>query len=235
MHSFRPALFVFFSFFVVINGQSKQFFMIFFNARLNDSFELSATTSTTSTTTTTTAGAFCGNTQLDQSVRQRFFEKHNLLRGSLARGQTERNGDLGIAPPAANMYRMRYSCDAESYAQQHANTCDQRVLPPSGRPGYKENIYSFRGSGSQADAAEAATNNWWSQLARNGMRSDMLFTSAVRHRETRRVTKWSKMAWWNNLEVGCAINSCNGFQFVVCMYRPGGNNVGDYVYNVGAV
>ncbi|XGW11702.1 hypothetical protein V3C99_012855 [Haemonchus contortus] len=179
--------------------------------------------------------AYCDSRQLDQSVRQRLFEKHNLLRGSLARGQTEANGNYGIAPPAANMYRMRYSCDAESYAQQHANTCNEVVLPPDARPGYKENIYSFRGTGGQADAAEAATNDWWSQLARHGMRTDMLFTSDVRHRQTEIVTKWAKMAWWNNLLVGCAINQCNGFMFVVCMYRPGGNNIGERVYNVGAV
>ncbi|PIO62648.1 hypothetical protein TELCIR_15782 [Teladorsagia circumcincta] len=43
------------------------------------------------------------------------------------------------------------------------------------------------------------------------------------------------MAWWNNVEVGCAVRSCNGFQFVVCMYRPGGNNVGERVYDIGAV
>ncbi|KAK6012511.1 SCP-like protein [Ostertagia ostertagi] len=133
------------------------------------------------------------------------------------------------------MYRMRYSCDAESYAQQHANTCDQKVQPPDARPGYKENIYSFQGGGSQADAAEAATNNWWSQLARNGMRTDMLFTYNVRHRETRRVTKWAKMAWWNNVEVGCAVRSCNGCRSLSACHRPGGNNVDERVYNIGAV
>ncbi|VDP58253.1 unnamed protein product [Heligmosomoides polygyrus] len=92
-------------------------------------------------------------------VRQRFLDRHNELRSSIAQGQTERNGNLGIAPPASLMYRMvgaRYDCDAESYAQQHAGTCDQKVLPQSGRPGYKENIYSFRNpSASPEEAANA--------------------------------------------------------------------------------
>ncbi|RCN34230.1 hypothetical protein ANCCAN_19919 [Ancylostoma caninum] len=65
---------------------------------------------------------------------------HNRLRGNIARGQTERNGDLGIAPPTSTMYKLRYDCDAESYAQQHVNTCDGVHQPDSGHPGYKENV-----------------------------------------------------------------------------------------------
>ncbi|EPB70353.1 hypothetical protein ANCCEY_10546 [Ancylostoma ceylanicum] len=62
-------------------------------------------------------------------------------RGSIARGQTERNGDWGIAPPATLMYRMKYDCEAEAYAMSHAQTCDRELLLPDERPGYKENIH----------------------------------------------------------------------------------------------
>uniref|UniRef100_A0A183GWG2 SCP domain-containing protein n=1 Tax=Heligmosomoides polygyrus TaxID=6339 RepID=A0A183GWG2_HELPZ len=89
-------------------------------------------------------------------LRQHFLDRHNELRSSLAKGETEKNGDKGIAPPAKLMYTLEYDCDAESYAQQHANTCDEEVLPQSGRPGYKENIFSYKDtSGTPKQAADA--------------------------------------------------------------------------------
>ncbi|EYC25410.1 hypothetical protein Y032_0012g1875 [Ancylostoma ceylanicum] len=64
--------------------------------------------------------------------------------GSVARGQTERSNGWGIAPPATAMFRMKYSCDAESFAQQHVSTCNPRPLPPYAMQGYKENIQVLR-------------------------------------------------------------------------------------------
>ncbi|PIO62647.1 Biopterin-dependent aromatic amino acid hydroxylase, partial [Teladorsagia circumcincta] len=37
-----------------------------------------------------------------------------------------------------------------------------------------------------------AMADWWSQLARFGMRSDMQFTDAIRSRQVGKITKWSK-------------------------------------------
>nr|ALA23449.1 cap-13 [Haemonchus contortus] len=196
------------------------------------------TTTTITTTTSTINGsepANCDSTQLSSTIRQRFLDRHNELRGSLARGQGERNGAGGLAPPAANMYRMRYTCQAESFAQTHVNSCNDQVIPPEDRLSHKENVYRFEGGGGPADAAEAAMNNWWSQLANYGVPSNMQFTQQLRNRPvSNAITKWSKMAWWNNLQVGCAINQCDGFQLVVCMYSPGGNDVDKPIYNVGA-
>ncbi|EYB83432.1 hypothetical protein Y032_0335g2858 [Ancylostoma ceylanicum] len=49
----------------------------------------------------------CPNTQMTNILRGIFLDTHNNLRGSLARGQTERRGTSGeIAPPASLMYRM---------------------------------------------------------------------------------------------------------------------------------
>lgn len=134
------------------------------------------------------------------------------------------------------MYRMSYDCAAESAAQQHASTCKRKVLPDSGRPGYKENIYRFRNTAaSREGAADAAMAEWWDELSRNGMRSDMLFDKATRTRTNGTVTRFTKMAWWSNKSLGCAIQQCRKFYSVVCMYSPGGNNVDNRVYNVGAV
>ncbi|EYC41695.1 hypothetical protein Y032_0559g3445 [Ancylostoma ceylanicum] len=156
-------------------------------------------------------------------------------KASIARGQTERNGNFGIAPPASAMYKLRYDCNAESYAQQHVNTCDGRNQPESGHPGYKENVNVLGRQSDFAGAAQWAMASWWGQLARFGMRTDMLFTEAIRRRRTNNIRKFTKMAWWSNTIVGCAIRNCGSFIFTSCMYAPGGNVVGQHVYNVGAV
>ncbi|KAK6043591.1 SCP-like protein, partial [Cooperia oncophora] len=126
-----------------------------------------------------------------------------------------------------------WSCDAESYAQSHADSCNQALQPVDVHPGHKENVYRFNGTGDPAGAAEAAMNNWWSQLARNGVPSNMQYTQQVAN-QTAPVTSFTKMAWWNNIKMGCAINQCNGFMLVVCMYSPGGNDIGRPIYNIGA-
>ncbi|EYC05766.1 hypothetical protein Y032_0080g1347 [Ancylostoma ceylanicum] len=78
-------------------------------------------------------------------------------------------------------------------------------------------------------------SKWWGQLARNGVPSNMLFSSAVRHRQPpNTVTRFTKMAWHNNVRLGCAVKKCSGFYFVVCQYGPGGNVVGENIYNIGA-
>ncbi|RCN25518.1 hypothetical protein ANCCAN_28769 [Ancylostoma caninum] len=63
----------------------------------------------------------------------------------------------------------------------------------------------------------------------------MIFSQAVRSRRTGIVTKFTKMAWWNNVDLGCAVRNCNSFYFTSCMYGPGGNDVGSNIYTIGAV
>ncbi|KAL6733529.1 hypothetical protein Aduo_004171 [Ancylostoma duodenale] len=183
----------------------------------------------------TTPRASCPNPQLTDFIREIFLDMHNRLRGSVARGQTERNGNLGIAPPAFLMYKMRYDCNAESYAQQHVNTCDGVYQPESGHPGYKENVNVLRRQSDFAGAAQWAMSSWWSQLAKFGVRTDMLFTEQMHRNQNQNVRKFTKMAWWNNVRLGCAIRNCGSFIFTSCMYAPGGNYVGQRIYQVGAV
>ncbi|EYC07970.1 hypothetical protein Y032_0068g227 [Ancylostoma ceylanicum] len=76
---------------------------------------------------------------------------------------------------------------------------------------------------------------WWSELARFGMRSNMMFYPSEARRGARNVLSWSKMAWWNNIILGCSVQNCGRFYLTVCMYRPGGNNLNQHVYQVGAV
>ncbi|PIO56409.1 hypothetical protein TELCIR_22192 [Teladorsagia circumcincta] len=74
----------------------------------------------------------CDSAQLPVTIRQRFLDQHNLRRGSLARGQSEANGNGGLAPPAANMYRMEiflYFLKANElhWIAQGSNGCGVRI------------------------------------------------------------------------------------------------------------
>ncbi|RCN38388.1 SCP-like protein [Ancylostoma caninum] len=183
----------------------------------------------------TTPRASCPNPGLTDGIREIFLDMHNRLRASVARGQTERNGHFGIAPPTHTMYKLRYDCNAESYAQQHVNTCDGRPQPAHGHPGYRENVNVLNRQSNFEGAAQWAMASWWGQMATYGIRTDMLFTEQMRRRNNRNIRKFSKMAWWSNTRVGCAIRNCGSFIFTSCMYAPGGNVPGQHIYHVGAV
>ncbi|EYC41697.1 hypothetical protein Y032_0559g3446 [Ancylostoma ceylanicum] len=88
----------------------------------------------------------------------------------------------------------RYDCNAESYAQQHVNTCDGVYQPAYAHPGYKENVNVLGRQSDFAGAAQWAMSSWWSQLARFGMRTDMLFTEAIRTRTTNNIRKFTKVS-----------------------------------------
>ncbi|RCN47828.1 hypothetical protein ANCCAN_06165 [Ancylostoma caninum] len=148
------------------------------------------TPSPTTTTTIRTRPPWpepdCGNPRLSNWLRRVFLNTHNTLRGSVARGQTEKSMGWGVAPPATIIYRM-------------------------------------------------AMATWWSQLARFGMRSNMMFYYSEYSRGGNNVLSWSKMAWWNNIYLGCAVQHCGSTYYTACMYKPGGNNINHYVYKVGRV
>ncbi|RCN47831.1 SCP-like protein [Ancylostoma caninum] len=178
----------------------------------------------------------CGNPQLSNALRSQFLNTHNRLRGSLARGQTEKSKGWGTAPPARIIYRMKYNCDAESHAQQYVHTCQTGGLPEHTHPGYKVNRHVLNNPrATKEGAVQAAMTTWWSQLANNGIKSNMLFDSGEPKRGANNVLSWSKMAWWDNIYLGCSVKHCGSFFYTVCMYKPGGNRVNEHVYRVGRV
>ncbi|RCN44299.1 SCP-like protein [Ancylostoma caninum] len=192
-----------------------------------------ATTTTGASTTTASALPSCTNAGMTDEVRTAYLDKHNNYRSSLAKG-LEYNGNHGYAGKGTNIQKMKYDCDAEASAIRHANTCSGELSNPNTRPGLKENIIKIdKVYLSEKEAAEKASDRWWKELSMHGVRPDMLFTSAIRHRTEKVVTHWSKMAWHDNVRLGCGINKCSNFYFAVCHYGPGGNVVDEYIYNVG--
>ncbi|EYC32787.1 hypothetical protein Y032_0002g1098 [Ancylostoma ceylanicum] len=178
----------------------------------------------------------CGNPALTNELRRAFLDMHNDFRGRLARGQTEVSAGWGIAPPAALMYRMKYDCGAESYAQQSVANCRRTELPSYATGGHKQNLFVLNSAHANPKAViHYALSRWWSQLARFGMRSNMMFYQSEYRRGARNVLKWAKMAWWNNRRVGCTVKNCGSFYLVSCMYSPGGLHINQHVYRVAAV
>ncbi|KHJ86407.1 SCP-like protein [Oesophagostomum dentatum] len=171
---------------------------------------------------------------MSNKERELILRMHNEYRGELVRGQTEVNAGWGIAPPATLIFRMKYSCDAESYAQQAVSNCRQTLLPRYAVGNHKQNIRIMRSSNTRTQAIRNALSTWWTQLNRHGFRSNMIYYPGDDKRR-RRIDSWTKMAWWNNLFVGCAMKLCGPVWVFTCMYGPGGNYDYSYVYRVGRV
>ncbi|KHJ92050.1 SCP-like protein [Oesophagostomum dentatum] len=178
----------------------------------------------------------CDNRRLTNTQRSLLLNLHNNYRSSLAKGQTEVNHNWGIAPPAALMYRMLYDCNAESYAQQAVSTCRKTRLPLDTIGSHRQNIHVLNTVQTTPEGAmQNALATWWGQLASYGIRSSMMFYPSEFNRGASNVLSWSKMAWWDNLRVGCATQNCGTYYVTSCMYNPGGNRLNTYVYPVGAV
>ncbi|VDM73390.1 unnamed protein product [Strongylus vulgaris] len=136
------------------------------------------------------------------------------------------------------MYRMRYNCDAESYAQQHVLTCNRRQTRPRALGGFKENVNVLdRKDTTLEGAVQWAMYTWSSQLTNRGVPSNMIYSREVADRPiSNGVSAFTKMAWSSNTQLGCAVNDCGSFFFTSCIYGPGGgNNIGQSIYPIGAV
>ncbi|VDL78132.1 unnamed protein product [Nippostrongylus brasiliensis] len=84
---------------------------------------------------------------MSSTFREVALGMHNNFRSTVALGLTAGNGFYSppeIAPPAALMYRLKYSCEAEIYAYQHVVSCDEAERASSARPGWKENFQILR-------------------------------------------------------------------------------------------
>ncbi|KAL6733899.1 hypothetical protein Aduo_004500 [Ancylostoma duodenale] len=134
----------------------------------------------------------CGNNGMNPSTKKAFLSIHNTLRSRLAKG-TEINGNIGTAPQAANMLKMKYDCNAEASAMAAAKKCSGKLSPPETRPGYKENFVKIhRTFLNLPDTARHASQIWWKQLAQYGANRQMLFTQAMRTEKTRIIRNWGK-------------------------------------------
>ncbi|WKX88508.1 hypothetical protein Q1695_008278 [Nippostrongylus brasiliensis] len=73
---------------------------------------------------------------------------------------------------------------------------------------------------------------WSEEIHNNMMNSNMNFTDFVVKRPTPPIS-FTQMVWANHKTVGCGAHRCGSYTVIVCRYKPGGNIIGEFVYNVG--
>ncbi|KHJ98550.1 SCP-like protein [Oesophagostomum dentatum] len=88
----------------------------------------------------------CSTEGMTDKIRNRILDTHNEFRSYIARGLA-RNGTKGYAPEASVMYKLRYDCELEKLAMEHAKKCTNDHRPASERGGNGENIYTIFISG----------------------------------------------------------------------------------------
>ncbi|KAE9413625.1 hypothetical protein Angca_006180 [Angiostrongylus cantonensis] len=194
-------------------------------------------TTTTETIQDGGKGSKCRNRYISDEFRDYALRLHNYFRSVVARGLA-RNGEYRSrnAPSSSRMYRLEYDCRAEHYAYNHVKTCDKKLLPPHYRPGYEENIHLFGLTYANPFAAfQNAFVTWTSELRKNGIPWDMIFTYKLSQRRYKSVVRVTKIIWGNNRHVGCATYKCRGFYFTSCMYRKPVNVIGEAIYKIGEV
>ncbi|RCN36472.1 hypothetical protein ANCCAN_17647 [Ancylostoma caninum] len=176
------------------------------------------------------------NSHMNDEAREKFLERHNSLRSSLAKGEQEDPlGVNGFAPKAARMRKMVWDCEIEYNSQKHASSCQYEHSPPSERPGLGQNLYfSEQLTLGVALAAGQASDSWWSELKTFGVPPENRITPAVYYRKGKEIGHYSQMAWQNSYKLGCGISWCPVYTYVVCEYGPGGNTMGELIYQLGS-
>ncbi|VDO93403.1 unnamed protein product [Heligmosomoides polygyrus] len=85
------------------------------------------------------------------------------------------------------------------------------------RPGWVENIQKVRGQPDVLSALKNALSTWKDEMYRYGLPSNV-YTPKIK--ATYKLTRFTKMIWGTNQQIGCATHLCNGgFYTTVCLYR----------------
>ncbi|KAL3073528.1 hypothetical protein niasHS_017095 [Heterodera schachtii] len=154
---------------------------------------------------------------------------HNNYRSQLALGKVA-NKTGQTMPTAANMAKMVWDDGLGKSAQDWASKCQ---IQHSGTD-FGENLYfsSWRDFPNK-EVLEKSCNAWWSELAEFGINKDMWLDDD----NLSKVGHWTQMAWFNSVQIGCAVANCDGEwqTYVVCHYNPGGNYVWMSAYKSGPI
>ncbi|KHJ94899.1 SCP-like protein [Oesophagostomum dentatum] len=161
----------------------------------------------------------CPNSNdMSDSIRTAFLDKHNVLRSALALG-TITNGKTGkLCRRASKMPTLTYNCELEKTAYDRAKQCKRLdSAPPNG---VSENNHTFttRLDRTLENAAQAATQQWWSELSllENGIEQIQNF-----YYTHLGINSFAKIASDLTTQVGCGVVLCESEKLisVVCHYK----------------
>ncbi|KAK5976979.1 hypothetical protein GCK32_003765 [Trichostrongylus colubriformis] len=189
------------------------------------------TTTTSMPTTTTTTPSSVGI--ITEELRLKIINMHNYRRSRLARGFVP-NGRTGRKlPTGTNIFRLTYSIELESAAQEYANTCPSEGSTSLSEMG--ENLASISSNTkSFHDCIYEAIKSFWSQIKTESINDRVVFTEKLMTR-AKGPKKFTQMAWATTQKVGCGAQRCGANTVVVCRYSPRGNIVNESIYRQGPV
>ncbi|KAL6740253.1 hypothetical protein Aduo_013625 [Ancylostoma duodenale] len=162
-------------------------------------------------------------------IRFKFRDMHNVRRSNLANG-TELTTNNQKMLRSSNMMRLRWNCDLEAAALQHAKKCTFAKSDETTRPEDGENQATIPHASNYYDAAVLAVRSWWKTVRTiGGVRNKIFEQSFV----GTPIEGFTQMAWAHTRKLGCAVVKCDGRYNVVCRYSPKGNIVGAEIYMRG--
>ncbi|EPB74768.1 SCP-like protein [Ancylostoma ceylanicum] len=151
----------------------------------------------------------CYNDYLYSSDRHLFLDYHNEARLRVASG-VEPNGYDEMLPPAANMYKLRWSCVLENEMQERLSKCATEIPPLKGFGQNVMTIYDHKGTLlAPLKEIRETLRDWWGELELNEVSgSTISYTTEDLH-------NFANMVFADNTEIGCSYASCDDDEFVL--------------------
>ncbi|PIO60414.1 SCP-like protein, partial [Teladorsagia circumcincta] len=166
--------------------------------------------------TGSTAASCPSNNGMTDEVRQIFVDRHNKYRSLVARGLAkDRFGRF--APKAARMLKVSYDCEVEANMMSWAKRCVFEHSPSSERHKWGQNLYmSSETGGNKAEAAAAAVDSWFHELAESHVPHRNRFTKRILYK----LGHYTQVVWQSSNKIGCAVEWCPDMTLVGCEYKP---------------
>ncbi|KAK9404433.1 peptidase inhibitor 16 [Crotalus adamanteus] len=148
--------------------------------------------------------------------KQQIVDKHNLYRSM-------------VSPSAANMLKMRWDSELETFAQNYSTQCTWEHNKERGNRG--ENLFAMTG---YLDL-ERAVEDWYIEYQYYNY-------STLACKEGEMCGHYTQVVWATSERVGCGATFCETLELIndtdmhlfVCNYQPPGNIRGHKPYIMGA-
>jgi len=176
---------------------------------------------------------------LEEKDYKAMLDHHNKLRSALATGR------MRGYPPASNMAQLQYNEELAQKAQAWANLLGRRCSgmqhnSDKTSKSFKyvgENIYTSMTTGQRSSVSQSLLDGsveWYKEIRFCPINEVYRFTNRGRGGV---IGHYTQQIWAESTDIGCGYSECRsgGWNtvFTVCNYGPGGNMMGDPIYQAG--